>query len=440
MRLSSRTVSVGVLCAVDFLLFWILWSVLDREAALKWGISLAALAGAAAWALRGRPKPIFALTLSLVLVCAGILTFEAILHLAPGVLRGKVANEAYSRYHDGRGGMYEPDPALGYRLKPDFSCRTYWAGHWWRHETNADGCRGPRVERARAVFLGDSMIYGHGVETDQTAAARFARLHDLPTANLGQQGTCPPQMLIVFEEKGAALRPDVVYLCWHPNDASDARAWYSDEELRRFLASDPERPCDVAVKAEHRTVAWWDFNRQWRDRLSMPLRTTGALRALGREAPKAAARLAGGKPLFPSGPVWPGVPYELDAKYRLPEADQLGWEVNLAATARLAERCRRIGAELVVFDIAVPVPFSEMVEQEMRALGIRYSDAGRVALRRALSGEEIYLKDDGHWTARGNQVVAEALPVLVKTPTSENRPARLQSAEAASESKSRSTR
>jgi hypothetical protein len=281
------------------------------------------------------------------------------------------------------------------------------------------------------------MIYGHGVETDQTVAACFAELQNVPTANLGQQGACPLQMLIVFEEKGPPLRPDVVYLCWHPNDASDARAWYSDDELRRFLASDPDEPCDVRVKVEHQAVRWWDFNRHWRNRFSLPLRTTGALRAIGREASQAAARFAKGKALFPSSPIWPGVPYELDAGYRLEEADQLGWDANLAATARLAERCRRIGAELVVFDIAVPVPFSERVEKEMRELGIRYSDAGRVALRRALAGEEIFLKDDGHWTPLGNRVVSEA---LAGEPSSESRRRPLQNAEAASDGSGRSKR
>lgn len=48
-------------------------------------------------------------------------------------------------------------------------------------------------------------------------------------------------------------------------------------------------------------------------------------------------------------------------------------------------------------------------EASVKRLGVRYSDAGRVALDRCLEGEEIYLENDGHWTVRGSEVVAEAL-------------------------------
>ena len=35
------------------------------------------------------------------------------------------------------------------------------------------GYRGAAVDAADVVFLGDSMIYGHGVENDQTVPSQF---------------------------------------------------------------------------------------------------------------------------------------------------------------------------------------------------------------------------------------------------------------------------
>ena len=52
--------------------------------------------------------------------------------------------------------------------------RAYWQGHWWRHSANAAGFRGALVDQADAVFLGDSMIYGHGVEDEETVSSQFA--------------------------------------------------------------------------------------------------------------------------------------------------------------------------------------------------------------------------------------------------------------------------
>ena len=113
----------------------------------------------------------------------------------------------------------------------------YWQGHRWHHDTNVDGYRGPRVPHPEAVFLGDSMIYGHGVENGETVPAQFAALTGRPVANLGQQGTSLLQALMIFERRGLPLRPRVVYAVSHSTDLEETVRCYVPEELERFVPS-----------------------------------------------------------------------------------------------------------------------------------------------------------------------------------------------------------
>ena len=49
------------------------------------------------------------------------------------------------------------------------------------------------------------------------------------------------------------------------------------------------------------------------------------------------------------------------------------------------------------------------------ALGVDYVPAGRATLERALAGEDIYLKADGHWSPHGCDAVAQELVEWTRT-------------------------
>src|SRR5881628_1529691 len=164
--------SVAAISALELLLLWLVSSMLRGKGILLVAAGGAALAGSLVTAGRGRRQTLYRLFFLTLLAAAAILAAEATLWLAPGLLKGRLANQVLSGYHSERVGIYVSDPYLGRTLRPGFARSMYWNGHVWHHEANDDGYRGPRLRRADAVFLGDSMIYGHGVETDQTVAAR----------------------------------------------------------------------------------------------------------------------------------------------------------------------------------------------------------------------------------------------------------------------------
>ena len=392
------------LVAGELVLLWVLASAASRgQGFWFFAAGLVLLAGALLAHRRGRPLVLYRLLYLSLLAAAGALAFEVLLHAVPGVLRGHVANVAYTGYHWQSGGIYRLDPHRGPVLRPSFRRRMYWNGHWWTHETNADAYRGERLARSEAVFLGDSMIYGHGVEAAQTVPARFAALTGIPTANLGQQGTSLVQSLLILLEKGAALHPRVVFVSSHPTDIEEAVRDYGAAELETFARSSTLGGWRPRVLPEYQPRPWWDPVPAWSTHVSLPMWSAGIPGALTR-AWRAGAR----RPAVPARD--PFVPTAEDRSVPLSAlGPPVGWQAHRQAVAEIKKACDGRGASLVLFDLGYPDAFSAAIESLAAEVGARYSPAGREALARSLAGERVYLADDGHWSPQGAQVVARRL-------------------------------
>jgi hypothetical protein len=392
-------------------LLWVVASAASRAQGF-WAFLAGLLAlGAALPAFRrGRRGPVYAVYLGALILATLSLSLEAILRVAPGVLSGHVANVAYTGYHWQQGGIYVLDEHEGPSMRPGVHRSTYWAGRWWEHDANADGYRGPAVDRADAVFLGDSMVYGHGVGPAETLPARFAARTGLAVANLGQQGTCQVQSWLRLERLGLRLRPRVVFASSHFTDVPEAAQWYTPEELERFLASPVGSPYRPLAREEYRPRPFWDPVSFWARHVSLPFRSGGIAGAVGRALRGRAPGLGAGAAAAWTRPS----EAEIDAPWGAaspgaPPADALGWSVHVRALREIERLCDGAGARLVLFDLGYPRGFSRAVEALAGELGAEYSPAGRVALEQALAGRPIYLENDGHWTAEGNDVVAAEL-------------------------------
>jgi hypothetical protein len=317
-----------------------------------------------------------------------------------------VANFAYSGYHAYRGGIYTLDPEVGPLMRPSVSRWMYWNGHWWWHQSNAQGWRGAAQEKADAVFLGDSMVYGHGVMAADSVPQRFAGATGLATANLGQQGTCAPQQLELFRRRGAPLRPRVVFLCAHPRDLEDVQRMYSPAEQEAFLQRPQYHP---HVLPEFGPPSRWDPLWLWGRHAQLPLWSGGIVGSLLRTLRERGAQesTAARDPFVPTAAEQDEVPAPL--RPEAPAALRRAWLVNRRAVEELSRLCAGAGARLVLFDLGYPRTFSAAVEDLARELGVEYSPAGRVALARSLAGERMNLANDGHWSASGAAAVAEQL-------------------------------
>ncbi len=77
---------------------------------------------------------------------------------------------------------------------------------------NALGFRGPLPEQGlrRVIVLGDSSYFGHGVEDEQTLGAVMARSAGVEVLNLAVPGYSTEQSLVVMEEQGWDLDPELL--------------------------------------------------------------------------------------------------------------------------------------------------------------------------------------------------------------------------------------
>jgi hypothetical protein len=408
----SAAGQLAALAATDMLLLWVASSAARRKGLLLFVGGAVALAFALARHRRGRPRALHAGSFALLLAAVTVLALEAALVLWPGLLKGRLANHVFNEYHPGRTGIYRADPVLGVAFKPGLRKRIYWNGHWWTHEANAHGYRGPAPAQADAVFLGDSMIYGHGVETAETVAADFTRQTGLPGANLGVQGYCLVQSLALLRQKGTALRPRWIFVASHPTDVPDVLHWYERPQIERFLVEDGYLPL-VRPELRPRPPSPFEW---WEQRAALPLR---AGRLLGGLARAVRDTSAGPQVTSAAEPYFKPAPSDLDAPFvaARPEAsadDRLAWEAHRRALSEIKRAADLAGARLVMFDLGYPREFSRAIEGVAQQLGAVYSPAGRLVLAEALRGEPMYLANDGHWTPAGCARIARELAASVE--------------------------
>jgi hypothetical protein len=172
---------------------------------------------------------------------------ELILRSFPALLPIDLGTAIYSVYGDDPGDIYFRDrPTRANFMWPDFHTRAYWNGYMWDHRTDARGFRNPADLRdPTLVWLGDSMIYGHGVEEADTAAARLRSAHGIRAYNAGRQGDCLYQEYLVARLLLEELAPETIVLTVFMNDFDDLGVYRRDEEL----AATPELALDVPALA-----------------------------------------------------------------------------------------------------------------------------------------------------------------------------------------------
>jgi hypothetical protein len=164
------------------------------------------------------------------------------------------------------------DPELGPIPVPNQSgTRSLPGVYAYRYRNNSGGFRGAREwseaarARHRVLLLGDSFAYGIGVDDEDTfAAVAERRLRDggadVAVVNAGVGGTGTEYALNLFRKRGAALRPEVVFLAVHANDFEDnCRHEYYERRSDGSLVPVFPKPHPVRTKgwfASSRAYGW----------------------------------------------------------------------------------------------------------------------------------------------------------------------------------------
>lgn len=143
--------------------------------------------------------------------------------------------------------IYQPDPALYWKLKPNQNC--YTKVDLRPVHINSLGTRGPEFQAdkipgtIRILSLGDSRTFGWGLREEETYSTRLKELlqQELGTTkqveviNAGVNAWSFPQMLVYFRDTALRYRPDVVIV-------AEANLWTqfsernSPEFVKKFMS------------------------------------------------------------------------------------------------------------------------------------------------------------------------------------------------------------
>ena len=134
------------------------------------------------------------------------------LRYAVNELPMNLRNLLLSKYNRRPDGLYYKDIRWDMNvMKPNLSKDLFYNGRQWRHKSNRLGIRGgDDLKQSDIVALGDSFIYGHGVQDEDTLCYSLGSMTGKSVANLGIQGDYPPSEYIRLKYLGLFMRPEIV--------------------------------------------------------------------------------------------------------------------------------------------------------------------------------------------------------------------------------------
>jgi len=301
----------------------------------------------------------------------------------------------FSRYGTGPGGIYfRVEPLSMYLMWPNHETPAYYNGYWWSHRTDDLGFRNLGGRPSDVVLHGDSMIYGHGVDTEDVVSEVLHARHGWNTYNIAQQGDCLYQGYVKLRLYLDELSPNVVLHFAFLNDVRDLELHLPEAELTRLGIL--ERDDWPALRREVARLA-----------------DTGPRRA-------GIARMPAVR--FP-GALWREVSERLRRRTRASPDDELADPLldpdRYARATRYYERVladldehvRDANAELVVVNLDVMpeshattrARFRQLLQNVTARTGVSYLDTGRAFA----DCTDCTLENDGHLSPKGHALLAQ---------------------------------
>lgn len=366
---------------------------------------------------RPRPRPrAWAKRLTLLTATALVLLglLELLLARAPEVFGEQRANAIFSTYDTKPGGIYIREKRSRMRFMwPDFATGNYWNGYRWHHATDGRGFRNPSGTPTDVLLLGDSLIYGHGVEEAETVAHFLRSEHRVGAYNMGRQGAALYDEYVLLRTYLPELAPQAIVLFVFLNDFDDLEVYRTADEISAIPEID---------QLDYGALREW--NRQ------LPARMPSALRRWLWRRPslrllRAAAQELGS--LAWTAPAWAAAP-DPDPPFLAPLLDP-GRRDRLASYyqrifADLAGRCRARAIDLRIVYLGFGGdPGKYPAGQDAAVTLVRAAaDLSQLPVhdtRGLFSGcDDCFLPRDGHFSATGHRRLARfvAETVLAREP------------------------
>jgi lysophospholipase L1-like esterase len=327
---------------------------------------------------------------------------------------------------------YRADGVLSHRIRPNWETFQVADEYSVRVTTNALGLRGAAATARKApdvyriLVIGDSFVFGYGVEDWETFPARLqteleGQGHRVEVLNAGVPGWSTDSYLVYLREHGFPLDPDLVILALSENELGDMgwnRLTLGEDRLplrvestrrmidyrgrMRYLHGGPLDAPDLDFPGSE----WLADHSELFHRLRIRIAKTWI--ALRLESESERQSLMAGEP--PSGPIASLTEAEIQRGLLTGDDFRLRYHRYLIDAIRRA--CADRGIALRLLMVASPV-YPEHGKPGERALheDCRLDPActDSADLFTGASAPEAYFPRDGHWTAEGHARVARAL-------------------------------
>lgn len=339
-----------------------------------------------------RAAPNIALAAAATILALG--AAEAALRLNPRLAGQTFADGIGSKYRVSAEGIYyeHPDFPLTRLMKPEFETQMSFKGYSWKHRADRYGFRNME-ERSRAdvVLLGDSFIYGHGLELDQTVGRHLELRTGLAVINMARQGDSILQQVCLLNAFIGTFRPRYVVHFFFQNDIPDIKGkLISDDMMRRVLdAPEGEPPCKREPYATPPAPIYPD---------PPPDRRLYLVRLWYGRRPLKSVVYEWSLKLFNRPYKYPPNAHE----------ESLEWKIMRRGLRQLDAIAKRNGAELILAPIGTAdeptyVRHLEIFRKVAQDEGLNLLDT--TSLDRARP--ELVLPRDGHFSAKGAEAMAD---------------------------------
>ncbi|MCG8553833.1 MAG: hypothetical protein MJD61_00875 [Proteobacteria bacterium] len=154
---------------------------------------------------------------------AALVALEISLRAVATWLPMNIANTLLGRYNDWAPGgifFYDETPGLSF-MRPNHETTTFCSGYFWRHQTDEWGFRNRPGVAKEILLLGDSMIYGHGVDLEHTAAEILRTEYGHPVYNMSRTADCLYQHYMLLRMFAERWKPKQAVLFVLVNDPQD---------------------------------------------------------------------------------------------------------------------------------------------------------------------------------------------------------------------------
>lgn len=283
----------------------------------------------------------------------------------------------------------------------------YFNGYRWHHQTDWTGFRNP-IDRSQAdiVLLGDSMIYGHGVEEVDTVRHQLEEIIKRAVNNLGIQGGSAYQEYQILKKFATELEPRFVFLFFLSNDIHDLTVYLTDNQMRQFMSQGV--PAVTNLEVSRQSLFWKHAILNLLQDLYFVRAAYASFELLSRRVMRSAAASEKNwrsTPLFIENPR-----YELAMEFHL---DALKKMHMIASSNNIKFINVFIYTGHDHFAKEEPV-YEKIIEDFCRTEGITFVSLRKLLVDEAENKGALFLENDGHFSAQGARVVAEFIADYIR--------------------------